>query len=101
MKESIRSVGKFLLLSLIFTACSNQSSNQEAIQKAKEKVQKAEPVNKFKGIDFAVNKDIVCGMPLSAGVGDTAHFDSKIYGFCSKECKDSFLLSPEKYIAKK
>ena len=101
MKESVRTGAKILLLSLVFTACTNQSSNQEAIQKAKEKVQKAEPVNKFKGIDFAVNKDLVCGMPLSAGVGDTAHFDSKIYGFCSKECKDSFLLSPEKYVVKK
>jgi len=101
MKESIRSIGKLLMLSLVFTACSNHSNNQEAIQKAKEKVQKAEPVNKFKGIDFAVNKDLACGMPLAAGVGDTAHFDSKIYGFCSKECKDSFLTDPQKYLAKK
>ncbi|HEU5051588.1 MAG TPA: hypothetical protein VFT78_00680 [Hanamia sp.] len=101
MKKSLRTVAKLFVLSLVFTACSNQATNQEAIQKAKEKVQKAEPVNKFKGIDFAVNKDLVCGMPLSAGVGDTAHFDSKVYGFCSKECKDSFLLSPAKYVVKK
>jgi YHS domain-containing protein len=45
-------------------------------------------------------KDLVCGMPVSAGIGDTAHYNGKVYGFCSQECKDQFLKDPAKYAAK-
>lgn len=44
-------------------------------------------------------KDPACGMPVSAGIGDTAHYDGKVLGFCSKECKDAFKKEPEKLIA--
>lgn len=46
-------------------------------------------------------KDHVCGMPVSAGIADTAHYKGKAYGFCSKECKDEFVLAPEKYLSSK
>jgi YHS domain-containing protein len=29
-------------------------------------------------------------MPVGAGVADTAHFNGKVYGFCSAGCKDAF-----------
>lgn len=45
----------------------------------------------FSHIQFAINKDTICGMPLSAGISDTAQVDGKIYGFCSPECKETFL----------
>ena len=45
----------------------------------------------FANIQFASDKDASCGMPLSAGVEDTVHQNNKIYGFCSKECKDEFV----------
>jgi|CryBogDrversion2_7_1035282.scaffolds.fasta_scaffold24177_2 YHS domain-containing protein len=35
-------------------------------------------------------KDPTCGMPISAGIEDTAHYNNKAIGFCSKECKDEF-----------
>ncbi len=44
-------------------------------------------------------RDPSCGMPVSAGIGDTAHYKGKVLGFCSKECKDEFLKDPEKNIA--
>lgn len=44
----------------------------------------------FANIHFASKYDTSCGMPLSAGVEDTLHLNDKIYGFCSKECKDEF-----------
>jgi hypothetical protein len=44
----------------------------------------------FANIHFASKMDTSCGMPLSAGIGDTLHLNGKIYGFCSKECKDEF-----------
>ncbi len=92
---------KLLLISLLFTACSHNSNNEKAVTKAKAKEQMTKPVNKYPGVEFAVNKDLSCGMPLSAGVEDTAHYNGKIYGFCSTECKETFLKDPAKYLAKK
>lgn len=40
-------------------------------------------------------KDPSCGMPVSAGIADTAHFKGKVYGFCSDECKQQFLKNPD------
>ncbi len=54
----------------------------------------------FSKVQFASNKDLSCGMPLRAGIKDTAHYKGKVYGFCSKECKDEFKKNPEAYIAK-
>jgi YHS domain-containing protein len=39
-------------------------------------------------------KDPSCGMPVSAGVSDTLHYKDKVLGFCSTECKNSFLKDP-------
>ncbi len=36
-------------------------------------------------------KDPSCGMPVTAGIGDTVHYRDKVIGFCSKECKDDFM----------
>ena len=45
----------------------------------------------FANIHFASKNDTSCGMPLAAGIADTLHLKDKIYGFCSKECKDEFV----------
>jgi YHS domain-containing protein len=45
-------------------------------------------------------KDLNCGMPVSAGIGDTAHYKGKVYGFCSTECKNAFLANPDSLLAK-
>lgn len=52
-------------------------------------------------LDFAYRYDYSCGMPVSAGVSDTANYKGKLYGFCSPECKADFLSKPEEYISKK
>jgi YHS domain-containing protein len=42
--------------------------------------------------------DPVCGMVLnSCEVVETSVFESKTYGFCSKQCKDMFEENPKKY----
>ena len=46
-------------------------------------------------LSFANPKDPSCGMPLTAGLEDTVRYKGKLYGFCSKECKDAFLKDPE------
>ena len=45
----------------------------------------------FENVQFASKYDTSCGMPLSAGVEDTLHLNDKVYGFCSKECKEDFI----------
>jgi YHS domain-containing protein len=47
------------------------------------------------------DRDLVCGMSLTSSVGDTAHYKDKVFGFCSKGCKDKFSTNPSKYIAAK
>ena len=44
-------------------------------------------------------KDPTCGMPVTAGVSDTAHYKNKVIGFCATECKAEFLKNPEANIA--
>lgn len=47
----------------------------------------------------ANKKDPSCGMPVTAGISDTAHYDNKVFGFCSTECKNDFLKNPKSSIA--
>lgn len=52
-------------------------------------------------VDMVANKkDPACGMPVSAAINDTAHYDGKVLGFCSQECKDKFKEDPKALIAK-
>lgn len=46
-------------------------------------------------------RDFICGMPVTAGIADTAHYKGKVYGFCATECKDEFLKNPAGNIAQK
>jgi YHS domain-containing protein len=39
-------------------------------------------------------KDPNCGMPVTAGIEDTVHYNGKVYGFCSDECKQAFMKNP-------
>jgi YHS domain-containing protein len=39
-------------------------------------------------------KDPNCGMPVTAGIEDTVHYNGKVYGFCSDQCKQAFLKNP-------
>ncbi len=55
----------------------------------------------YKNFVFDAKKDLVCGMPTSAGVSDTLHYNDKVYGFCSKECKDEFVKNPTSYLKAK
>lgn len=54
----------------------------------------------LKNLSYAYNRDPSCGMPLKAGLQDTTTYKGKLYGFCSKECKEEFLKDPAGYVAK-
>ena len=46
-------------------------------------------------------KDPICGMNTAQFLTDTASYQKKIYGFCSKSCKVEFKKNPKKYVKKK
>jgi YHS domain-containing protein len=49
--------------------------------------------------EITMATDPVCGMKVDeATATEKATFKGKTYFFCSKECKDTFNASPEKYV---
>ena len=80
-----------LLLSLIFVAC--QDNNKPDITPAiNNKMDTVKPKFTAAMVDNQVDPN--CGMPVTAGIADTVHYNGKIYGFCSDECKQAFLKNP-------
>jgi putative intracellular protease/amidase/YHS domain-containing protein len=59
------------------------------------------PEKTFKTMKFDNKKDFICGMPVTAGVADTANYKGKVYGFCATECKEEFTKNPASYLATK
>jgi len=58
------------------------------------------PEKAFKNMKFDNKRDFVCGMPITAGIADTANYKGKVYGFCSTGCKDEFKKNPSAYVSK-
>lgn len=71
-------------------ACNNQpeSTTTENLE-LKSDTTNIEP--DYSLVKFDNTKDPVCGMPVSGGVEDTAHYNGKVLGFCAKECKEEYL----------
>jgi len=94
------------IISLISAACANNDKaltpNMEPVKHGSTmQVVTTDSTSKFTA-EMVINKrDFICGMPVTAGIADTAHYKGKIYGFCATECKDEFLKSPDAYTAKK
>ncbi|HVX28572.1 MAG TPA: hypothetical protein VHB70_19640 [Parafilimonas sp.] len=78
-----------VMLALGETAC-NSSNTKEQTKFISAPVDTT-PKQDFSDVVFATQKDTTCGMPLRYGIGDTLHFNGKVYGFCSKGCKDAFV----------
>ena len=87
----------FLLVVVLVISCGNQQSKKN-LETNVALVTNADTV-KFSAAMVDNKRDPSCGMPVSAGIGDTVHYKGKVLGFCSKECKDEFLKDPEKNIA--
>lgn len=85
---------------LAFTACKSGADKTE--NKPADTTMAAKPdssANAFEHMLVDNQKDPACGMPVSAGISDTAVYKGKVLGFCSKECKEHFKKEPEKLIA--
>ncbi|OQP52794.1 hypothetical protein A4H97_24140 [Niastella yeongjuensis] len=90
-----------LFLSTVLFACKNSGSNTDTVETTHKDSVAAVPKQPFEGVEFASKKDVACGMMLTAGVTDTAHYNGKVYGFCSKECKADFQKTPDAFLASK
>lgn len=95
-------IGSFILAltMLVATACQSGSPKTEEKPAADTMaMQKDTAANVFEHLLVDNKKDPSCGMPVTAGISDTAHYKDKVLGFCSKECKDAFLKNPEANLA--
>jgi len=91
----------FALLMLGAFACSNNQENSNEAQQATMHQSETAVEAKYTP-DMVVNeKDYTCGMPVTAGISDTCHYEGKAYGFCSPECMADFKKDPAAAIAKK
>ncbi len=90
MRTTIKTIVPALMLAAMFTACGNANEETKQEEMTSESVVEEEKTDQFAGIQFASDKDTICGMPLTAGVADTLMVDEKIYGFCATECKEEF-----------
>ena len=88
----------------LLTACNQPKTNTVAVQHSDTAMNmhsnhKTEKL--FANVVFDDRYDLSCGMPLSAGITDTAHYQKKVYGFCSPECKADFIKDPKKLLSSK
>jgi len=84
------------------TACHSYSSQEASISKPDVSPainSAANAASNLKNLKFDYPKDPACGMPLKAGLEDSTQYKGKLYGFCSKECKETFMKSPESFLA--
>ncbi len=93
-------IKNIFLTTLVFFlfSCANQDSKSSGHNHSEPKAEDTKK-SPFKDVKFDNQKDFACGMPVSAGVNDTAHYKGKVYGFCATECKNEFLKDPEGYLA--
>ncbi len=91
----------FLLFAVLLSVACNE--NPEAVnmppsQKKDSMDAVHEPIKKeYASVKFDNLKDPVCGMPIKAGISDTAHLKGKTLAFCATECKEEFLKDPAAY----
>jgi YHS domain-containing protein len=83
------------LLILFVVSCGQGEPKKEKPMADTSMAMKADTVKQYPIALVDNKKDPSCGMPLTAGIGDTAHYKGKTIGFCSAECKAAFEKNPE------
>ncbi len=93
----MKNIVYILLLVLVLSSCKKEESKKEVKETSFEK-----PTNALNNLKYNNKIDFYCQMDIvKYGVSDTVTYKGKLYGFCSKMCKDEFLKTPKKYLAKK
>jgi YHS domain-containing protein len=87
----------FLAAAMATISCNNTAEQPAPVV---ETPAMAEPEAPKYTTEMVVNKkDFTCGMPTTAGISDTCHYEGKAYGFCSAECKAEFQKNPAAALA--
>lgn len=90
-----------VMASLVLFSCG--TSNDKANASSSDTTQVAiidTSAEKTYAISLVNNKkDPSCGMPVTAGISDTTHYENLVLGFCSTECKNEFLKNPKANLA--
>lgn len=85
---------------LVFVACGSPATEVNSNDTSSATMTMDTMATKTYEVSLVNNKkDPTCGMPVTAGISDTAHYEKYVLGFCSKECKDEFLKNPKAAIA--
>ena len=86
----------FIAFSIFLMACGNNSATSTSTMDSTASVAATEDSVISYDISLVDNKkDPTCGMPVTAGISDTAHYNNKVLGFCSSGCKEEFLKNPK------
>ena len=94
----------FICTGILFAACGSPKTETPTTEAAAIDTAAALAIDSLATTSYDVSlvnnkKDPTCGMPVTAGISDTTHYDKHVIGFCSKECKDDFLKNPKASIA--
>jgi YHS domain-containing protein len=91
----------FLMMAILgLTSCGNSNQESTAPTKDSTAVMTTDSTEKHFDASMVDNKkDPSCGMPTSAGISDTVHYENHVLGFCSTECKNEFLKNPKAGLA--
>jgi YHS domain-containing protein len=97
--QQIPSKSALIMLTMLLFACNQQPKTEttSAPVTSMDSAMTKPDVTKVKYTVAMVDnkKDPSCGMPVTAGIEDTVHYNGKVYGFCSDECKQAFLKNPD------
>jgi YHS domain-containing protein len=96
-------IRSFIVLATItaLAACNGNNANQTSETDKKDSMSTANTGAHYANVQFAVDKDLVCEMPVKSGVSDTVHYNGGVYGFCSATCKEDFKKDPASYLTAK
>jgi YHS domain-containing protein len=90
----------FTLAAALFSACGNKAESNSDIKSISAPAPKSGI--EVSAASLGMPKDPVCEMPIKDGeIADTAMYEGKSYGFCSKECKAEFAKNPTQYLTQK
>jgi YHS domain-containing protein len=105
MKQRVSSI--VITFSIVLMACGSERSSNPATLDSTGNIamdSSANTASEDSVISYDISlvdnkKDPTCGMPVTAGISDTAHYNNKVLGFCSAGCKEEFLKNPKANIA--
>jgi len=90
---------QLIVLSIVIASCNNTAAPKQEVTDTTAQTNMEAAATSFPVSMVNNKKDPTCGMPVTAGISDTAHYKDKVIGFCSSGCKDEFKLAPDANIA--